>query len=148
MDILTPIVTAISAGAAASLKDTTTQAVKDAYAGIKALIQKKFGSKVSIDAFEQKPTSEAKKAALKEELEDAGAHNDSELFEALQKLVTLIKEKEPQGATGVNISEVEAEFIKIGKVKAIGTGISITKSKLTGGIDIGEVDAGTNTNPI
>ena len=40
---ITIIVTALVAGAAAGLKPTAEKAIKDAYAGIKALIQRKYG---------------------------------------------------------------------------------------------------------
>jgi hypothetical protein len=42
MDPLTSLVTALVAGAAAALKPTVEQVVKDSYAGLKALIQRKY----------------------------------------------------------------------------------------------------------
>jgi hypothetical protein len=42
MDPVTLILTALVAGAAASVKDTANQAVKDAYNGLQDLIKRKF----------------------------------------------------------------------------------------------------------
>ena len=42
MDPITLIVAALAAGAAAGLGDTASQAIKDAYAGLKGLIKRRF----------------------------------------------------------------------------------------------------------
>ena len=42
MDPVTLIVTALAAGAVFGLKDTASAAVKDAYAGLKALVKRRF----------------------------------------------------------------------------------------------------------
>jgi hypothetical protein len=42
MDPVTLIVTALAAGAVLGLKDAASAAVKDAYAGLKALVKKRF----------------------------------------------------------------------------------------------------------
>jgi hypothetical protein len=42
MDPLTSLVTALAAGAAAALQSTVEQGVKDGYAALKALIQRKY----------------------------------------------------------------------------------------------------------
>jgi hypothetical protein len=54
MDPVTLIVAALAAGAAAGLKPTAEQAVKDAYAGVKAFILNKYPS-LSLEPLEQKP---------------------------------------------------------------------------------------------
>ena len=43
MDPITLIVAALAAGAAVGLKDTTSSAVRDAYAGLKAMVTKRWG---------------------------------------------------------------------------------------------------------
>jgi len=45
MDPVSIILVALAAGAAAAAKDTASQAVKDAYAGLKALVKKRFAGK-------------------------------------------------------------------------------------------------------
>ena len=44
----------------------------------------------------------------------------------------------------MNLNEVEAEFLRIRTIKAVGTGLVIERSKFSGGIDIGDVEAGAN----
>lgn len=67
MDPITMIVSAIALGAAAGLKPTAEQAVKDAYAGLKALIQLKYAN-VSLAPLEEAPESEARRAVVEEDL--------------------------------------------------------------------------------
>ena len=50
MDPITLIVTAIVAGAAVAAKDVAAEAVRDAYAGFKALVIGKFGSTGAVEA--------------------------------------------------------------------------------------------------
>jgi hypothetical protein len=97
MDPITVIVSAVVAGAAASAKDAVAQAVKDGYAGLRALIVRKFGQKAdvgdAVEGVERKPNSEARKAVLKEELEAAGAGQDADVVQQAQKLLELLKEQ-------------------------------------------------------
>ena len=72
VDPITIIVTALATGAAAGLKPTAAQAVKDAYAGLKSLIQRKLGTTASVDALESKPDSETKQSSVAEDLADTG----------------------------------------------------------------------------
>ena len=96
MDPLTVIISALTAGAAASAKDVVAQAVKDGYVGLKALIVRQFGQKADVEAalegVEKKPDSEARQAVLKEELETAGAAQDAEVIRQAQALLDLLKQ--------------------------------------------------------
>jgi len=96
MDPITVIVSAVMAGVAASAKGLGTQAVKDGYAGLKALIVHKFGQKADVgdalEGVEKKPDSEARQAVLKEELETAGAGQDAEVVGQAQTLLDLLKQ--------------------------------------------------------
>ena len=96
MDPVTIIVTALAAGAALAAKDVAAQAVKDGYAALKALIVRKFGEKadvaVAVEGVEKKPDSEARQAVLKEELDSAGAAQDTEMVKQAQALLDLLKE--------------------------------------------------------
>ncbi len=102
MDPITIIVTALVAGAAAGLKPAAETAVKDAYAGIKALIQRKYGD-VGLVALEKKPESEAKQASVSEDLTDAGAGDDAELLEQAKALLDTIKQHERQTAEAIGV---------------------------------------------
>ena len=96
MDPITIIATALVAGAAASAKDVAVQAVKDGYAGLKALLIRKFGDKAdvaaSIEQVEKKPESESRQGTLKEELAAAEAGKDEELVKQAQVLLDLLKQ--------------------------------------------------------
>jgi hypothetical protein len=56
MDPLTSLVTALAAGAAVALQATAEQVVKDSYAGLKALIHRKY-AQVDVNHLEANPTS-------------------------------------------------------------------------------------------
>jgi hypothetical protein len=96
MDPITIVLTALVAGAASSAKDVAVQAVKDGYAGLKALIAHKFAAKPdvldAVDKVEKKPDSEARQGVLKEELTTAGADKDEEVVKQAQALLDLLKQ--------------------------------------------------------
>jgi hypothetical protein len=95
MDPISIIALALVAGAAAAAKDVAAQAVKDGYAGLKALIVRKFGGKGdvqnAVEGAEKRPDSEARQAVLKEELQTAGADKDDEVLKQAQALLELLK---------------------------------------------------------
>ncbi len=99
MDPITLIISALLSGASAGLKDTATQSVKDAYAGLKGLIQHRFHGRneaeVALAQHEAKP--EVWALALREELAQAGADRDEEILGAARRLLTLL---DPAGAAG------------------------------------------------
>jgi hypothetical protein len=96
MDPITIITSALIAGAAASVKGVVAQAVKDGYAGLKALVVRKFGKETDVEdaleGVEKKPDSEARQAVLKEELEVAGVGQDAEVIQQAQALLDLLKQ--------------------------------------------------------
>ncbi len=143
MEPMTMIVLAIAAGAAAGLKPTAEQAIKDAYAGVKALIQRKY-TKVDLTPLERKPESEAKRESVREDLADAGASKDQELLDKVKVLLEALENQAPESAApiGIDLKEVKAAFLKAQEVVAEGTAVKVEKSEFTGGIDLGKVQAG------
>jgi hypothetical protein len=83
----------------AAAKDVATQAIKDGYAGLKALVIRKFGTKpavaTAVEQVEKKPESEPWQGVLKEELKAAGADKDEELLKQAQALLDLLKQHDP-----------------------------------------------------
>lgn len=145
MDPITIIVAALAAGAAAGLKPTTEQAIKDAYAGIKVLIQRNYGA-ISLDALEQKPDSEAKRASVKEDLTGLGADSDKELLDQAKSLLDIVKTHDPATAAklNINLDEVEAAYFKLKDARAEGdVNIRVTESAFSGGIDMEGLTAST-----
>ena len=100
MDPISAIVAALVAGTVEAAKPTAVQAVKDAYSGLKALIVRKFsGASTPLQSVEEKPASETRQSALKEELADSGIDRDAEIASALQQLVATLQQHAPQSVT-------------------------------------------------
>jgi hypothetical protein len=93
MDPVTLILTALAAGAAASAKDTASEAIKDAYSGLKGLILRKFAGKsaaeVALVQHEKKP--HIWKSPLEEEIKETRLDQDEEIILAAQRLMTLVQ---------------------------------------------------------
>jgi hypothetical protein len=141
MDPITLVVTAIALGASAGLKDTATQAVKDAYAGLKTLLAKRS---VDVSAVERKPDSDAQKAALAETLGDVEGAVDDALLAAARAVTEAVADHEPDAAAsiGVDLQGVRAAFLRVASVDATGAGVRVQDADFSGGIDIGHVRAG------
>jgi hypothetical protein len=116
MDPITLIVTALAAGAALGVQDTVSAMVKDAYAGLKALVRKRLGggpgAELVLTRHEQAP--ETWQAPLMAELAEAGADSDRDLIAAAQALLDLVAGAEGRtakytvdagGAQGVQIGD-------------------------------------------
>jgi hypothetical protein len=92
MDPITLIVTALGAGAALGVSDTASSVVRDAYAGLMAMVKKRFGGRADAELvlakYEQ--DSETWRAPLAAELLEAGAARDPELLAAAQALMSLV----------------------------------------------------------
>jgi hypothetical protein len=149
LDPITAIVTAVALGAASSLKEVTAQSVKDAYAGLKALIQRKY-AKVPLAQLEEKPDSKSRRAVVEEELTEAGAAPDKELLQHAQAVLNAVQQQAPEmaAAIGVDLGEVKGAALRIADVIASGTGVKVKKGEFTGNIDISGVRAGqTGADP-
>src|SRR6185437_8455410 len=105
MDPITLIVTALVAGAALGAQDTVSAMVKDAYAGLKALVKKRLGggpgADLALARHEQAP--ETWQAPLMAELAGTGADGDRDLIAAAQALLDLIDETGVAGKYAVDV---------------------------------------------
>lgn len=81
---------------------------------------------------------------MAETLSDAGANEDDGLLERAKALLDTVKQHDYMAAKaiGVDLEEVEAEYLKIQKVRASSKGVKVRTGKFSKGIDNGEVDAG------
>jgi hypothetical protein len=140
VDPITIIVGALVAGVAAAAKPTAEQAVKDAYAGLKALIQRKFGERgdvaAAVEQVASKPESEPRQAVLKEELAEAGAAEDAEVLAAAKELLALLR---PQAADQSQVATADR-----GSAAATGRGAAVVgdgnltlTGDVEGGVSIG-----------
>jgi hypothetical protein len=93
LDPITLILTALTAGAAASVKDVSSQAVKDAYNGLKTLIKNRFAGKPAAETAlaEHAKKPDVWKAPLEENLKETGINQDQDIIAAAQQLMKLIQ---------------------------------------------------------
>ena len=147
MEPITFIVTALAAGAAAGLTASAENAIKEAYAGIKALIQRKFGG-VDLAVLESKPESATRRGVVAEELTEAGAAQDQELLQAAERLMQLIQQRAPQVSQviGIDLSKIKGGALRLNNVSASGdgnvTGVRVNDADIQGDIEISGVQAG------
>ena len=148
MDPISIIVSALASGAAAGLKPTAEKIIKDAYAGLKGMIERKY-TNVDLSPVENKPESESKRESVAEDLADGGAAGDQELLDLAKVLIDAVAkhDKPTAAAVGVDLEEVKAAYLNIKKVTTTGAGVKVKKGEFEGGIDIGEVKAGKLEDP-
>jgi hypothetical protein len=112
MDPITLIVTALTAGAALGVQDTASAMVKDAYAGLKALVRRRLGgdpgAEMMLARHEQAP--DTWQAPLRAELARTGAEGDADLIAAARTLLDLVGESgkyvvDVRGAQGVQVGD-------------------------------------------
>ena len=127
MDPVTMIVAALAAGASAALKDTAGEAIKDAYAGLKALIKRKLGDTPEADVVAS--TSMRKlptygRSHLKKSSRASGAADDDEILKKAQELLAVA---DPEG------TQIGKYNIKVsgGQVGAIGDQAHVTMNAPT-----------------
>lgn len=99
MDPITLIVTALAFGAAFGLKATAPPAIKNAYAGLKQLIQDRYAAAYdSVEHLEKSPESKSRHDGVEEELEKTGAATDADLVKQARALVELVMEHDREAA--------------------------------------------------
>jgi hypothetical protein len=115
MDPITLIVTALAAGAALGAQDTVSAIVKDAYAGLKALVKKRLGGRPGADLVLARHEHDPGpwQAPLMAELAETGADGDRDLIAAAQTLLDLVGG--PEGPPGKYTVDVRgAQGVQIG----------------------------------
>jgi hypothetical protein len=102
VDPISLIVAALLAGAAAGATKVAGQAVVDAYATLKQLLQRRFADKPAAQMVlnELETAPQVWEAPLRKSLEDIDAARDDELVAAAQRLRDRLAESEPNPAPG------------------------------------------------
>ena len=132
MEPTTLIIGALAAGATAAAKDTASQAVKDAYAGLKTLIQRRFVEKkipegeIALKKYEEKP------AVWEEPLKDLLVETETDKAAEVLKAVEVFKQALNQTAEGRAAVSKYILYIQNSTVGLIGDGARV------GRIDFGE----------
>jgi hypothetical protein len=102
-----PITTAIVAALPALAANMVSGVVKDAYAGLKSLITRKFGASSavakSVEDLEANPKSQGRAMVLSEHVEEAKATSDAEIMAAVSKLVEALAKERAAGTSSVHI---------------------------------------------
>ncbi|MFC7280015.1 hypothetical protein ACFQS1_39165 [Paractinoplanes rhizophilus] len=116
MSAVEVIAAALAAGAGAGMKDTASAAVKDAYAGLKALLKARLGGHgddvvEALDADETAPG--VWQTHLGEALTESGAATDEQVVAAAQRLLRLT---DPAGSAAgkYQVDLREAKGVQVG----------------------------------
>lgn len=149
MTLLETLITALTAGAAAALQSTASQAITDSYHALKSIIQRKF-SNVDVTVLEKDPTSKSRKIVLEEELDKAKVADDPEVLQRAQKLLdSLVSEKSGAAIAqviGVDLENIKAASFKLTDIIAQGsgpvTGVKVKGATVEGAFEISGVRAG------
>lgn len=102
-----PITTALVAGATFVLKGVASEAVKDAYRGLRDLL---VGKLTSLPNLEEEPEDQDYRKAAEKELQKKGLAEDSGVLEKASELTQAI-EREPADrltAAGIDIGNIQA----------------------------------------
>ena len=103
-----PITTAIVATLPALASDLVSSSVKDAYAGLKAMIRRKWGNTSavtkSVDDLEANPKSKGQATVLAENVASVNATADAEVMRALGKLVEELAKAGIDAKGGIQIT--------------------------------------------
>jgi hypothetical protein len=143
MDPISIIVTALVAGAAAALKPMTEQAIKDAYTGLKGLIQRKYGH-VDVTLLETDPASKARQTVVKEDLEKTGAGQDEEVLRQTKALLDAIQAyaSDTPKAVGLDLENIKGASLTAERILAEGPnaiGAKVKGADIQGNIRFSDV---------
>lgn len=114
MEPVSIILAALAAGAAAGTTEVASQAIKDAYAGLKALIGKRLAGKPAAETAltEYEQDAETWEKPLQKSLLEAGADKDQEIVDAAQKVLQLVQPQQmAQGKYDIQIGQAQGVVI-------------------------------------
>jgi len=131
--ILTTILSALVAGAAAKAKDVASKAVSDAYNGLKSLLIRKLGKSGAVQSVEDEPDSDPASAALAEALARQGLAEDAELAALAGSVKQSLAEAKAAAVPGA--ADIEIETVR-GRMNA-----TVEKLVAAGRIKLGPVIA-------
>lgn len=148
------IVTALAAGAAAGLTDAASQAVKDAYAGLKDLIKRRFAKAAAgVDVLENDPASEDLRAFADKQLAASGAADDPDVQALARALLDAVARDAPAAAQaiGVDLKQIQAGSMRLNdiRVQAAGpaTGVSAQNITVAGDFVVSGVSVASGMAP-
>jgi HEAT repeat protein len=113
VDPVSVILAALAAAANAETKDTTSQAAKDAYTGLKALLKKRFEKKPQAEMAlaEYEKDTDTWEKPLQKSLVETGADQDEAIVRQAQQVLKLVnRQQASQGKSIVNGDQAHIEF--------------------------------------
>ncbi len=145
MDPVSIIVMALVNGAAAALKPTTEQGIKDAYAGLKELIQHKFRH-IEVSVLETDPASKMRQGVVKEDLKKAGADQDEELLSKAKALLEIIQTHAPDvpKTIGLDLEDIKGASLTAERILVEGinaTGVKVKGAEIQDNITFRDITA-------
>lgn len=152
MEPVTLIVAAIALGASDGARETTKQAIGDAYAAAKGWITDRYSSVTAeVEGLEQEPEEELRRALLVKKLDQAGASDDVELLGLAQALLVAVEDQAPElpATVGVVIrrasvgGDIEVEDVAVDG----GSGVVAEDIAAAGDLRIGRVAARARREP-
>ena len=146
MEPLTLIATAVALGASEGARETGKKVVVDLYAGLKALITRRYEAvDAEVVGVESEPEEPLRRQLLAKKLGQAGAGDDEELRALADELLEQIAENAPEAAEtiGVKLTRLEAGGdIEITDVAVLGgSGVTATDVAAGGAVRISGVRA-------
>ncbi|MFE3027994.1 hypothetical protein [Nocardia tengchongensis] len=135
---------ALAVGAVAGVQDSAKAAVVEAYQRLKGLVTGRYGQ-VDVTPVEQRPESQHRRDEFAEDLQAAGAGQDTDLLAAAQALLAAVRAHEAAAgaAVGVDLERVQAAALRIREVDAVGTGVRAIDVSIDGAIEIESIRAGS-----
>ncbi len=123
MEPVSLILAALAAGAAAGATETASQAVQDAYSGLKGLLQKRLAGKPQAEMAlaEYEKDADTWEKPLQKSLVETGLDRDEQVLQQAQQVMKLVQPQQAsQGKYNVQIGE--------GKGIVIGDNAQVTQS--------------------
>lgn len=143
MDPLAPLVAALLAGAAAGLKTTVADAVKDGYGALKRILGERYKT-VDLATIERDPQKTDARQTLQEQLRNSGAATDPELMSSAKALLDEVSRAEPDLADviGVDLEGIKAGRVRIDDIVSARSGVRVKDAVARGDFEISRVRAG------
>lgn len=135
------------AGATAVRAATCPAAIRSAYSALVAELRHAHPD-LDLSAIERRPTSPHSRGLLAEELAELGDNFAPELLAVAHTLLAALTQAAPATATaiGVDLQEVKAAYLRLSNIRASGVGARVVQSEFTGGVELGDVQAGNATS--
>jgi hypothetical protein len=136
---------ALAMGAAAGLKPTAEQAVKDAYNGLKQILIDRYKmSQTSLAQLEENPQSKARQSVVQESLKHDQVVGDEELLQQAKSVMQEVQHHDPATAevVGVELEDIHAASLTIDEILSTGVGVRVKSADIEGDIHISKVRAG------